>query len=250
MIDLSARAKLTWYLEVTGRRADGLHDLRSEFATIDLEDRLAVDDHADYVRASGPFADSVPIDGTNLVTRALDLVHRRAGVTIEKRIPVGGGLGGGSADAAAILRWAGGVPTEDAARLGGDVPFCQVGGRALVEGAGERLTPLAFVARQVTLMMPNFAVNTAACYRAFDQLWSEGWRPSGRNHLEVPAGVAEPRLARTLAWLRAEFGPEVHLAGSGSSCFVEGLVADRADSWDVKGPAGPVRMYVATTTPQ
>ena len=98
------------------------------------------------------------------------MVERRAGVTLHKFIPPGGGLGGGSADAGALLRWAGGVSDEAALRLGGDVPFCQIGGRALVEGVGERISELAFERRDVTLMLLSFGVNTAQCYRAFDEL--------------------------------------------------------------------------------
>ena len=249
MIALRARAKLTRYLEITGRRDDGYHELRSEMTTISREDILVLDETADYLNVFNPFSDLVPLDDTNLVARALRLVNRTAGVTIEKSIPVGGGLGGGSADAAAILRWAGGVSNEQALTLGGDVPFCQFGGRALVEGVGERLTPLAFESRTVTLIIPSFSVNTADCYRAFDELWNEGWRPEGRNHLEVPAGLVEPRLATTLEWLRGEFGPDVQLAGSGSTMFVEGLLSDSLRHWDVEGPEGTLQFDTHVTTP-
>ena len=253
MIGLRARAKLTWYLEITGLREDGLHDLRSEMLTIDLADTLVVDETADYVRVFNPFTALVPEDGANIVARALRLVERTAGVTIEKSIPVGGGLGGGSAAAAAILRWAGGVSAEQALTLGGDVPFCQLGGRALVEGAGERLTALAFEVRPLTLIQPGFGVDTADCYRAYDELRAGGWIPTGRNHLEVPACTVEPRLRATIEWLRSELGPGVQLAGSGSTLFVEGLVEGRAAGeprhWDVQGPEGTLRFHETTTTP-
>jgi 4-diphosphocytidyl-2-C-methyl-D-erythritol kinase len=252
VIALRARAKLTWYLEITGRRRDGLHDLRSEMLSIDLADILVVDENADYVRVSSPFSAVVPEDGTNIVARALKLVERTAGVTIEKAIPVGGGLGGGSADAAAILRWAGGVSAERALTLGGDVPFCQLGGRALVEGAGERLTALPFEERHLTLIQPEFGVDTADCYRAYDELRAGGWTPSGRNHLEVPACTVEPRLRTTIEWLRGELGAGVQLAGSGSTLFVEGLVEGRevdSGGWDVEGPEGTLRFYETITTP-
>ena len=250
MIALRARAKLTWYLEITGRRDDGYHELRSEMTTIDREDLLVLDETADYVRVFNPFSGFVPEDDTNLVVRALQLVGRTAGVTIEKSIPVGGGLGGGSADAAAILRWAGGVGSERALTLGGDVPFCQLGGRALVEGVGEQLTSLPFEERNVTLIVPSFGVDTAACYRVYDELWADGWRPEGSNHLEVPAGVVEPRLKATLEWLRGEFGPDVQLAGSGSTLFVEGILSDKLRHWDVEGPAGTLQFDQTVTTPE
>jgi 4-diphosphocytidyl-2-C-methyl-D-erythritol kinase len=253
VIALRARAKLTWYLEITGLRADGLHDLRSEMLTIDLADILVLDEAADYVRVFNPFAVAIPEDSTNIVARALALVGRTAGVTIEKSIPVGGGLGGGSADAAAILRWAGGASAQQALTLGADVPFCQLGGRALVEGAGERLTPLSFEERRLTLIQPSFGVDTADCYRAYDELRAGGWSPSGRNHLELPACTVEPRLRATMQWLRAELAPGVQLAGSGSTMFVEGLVEgrprDAPGHWDVESPEGTLRFLQTITTP-
>jgi 4-diphosphocytidyl-2-C-methyl-D-erythritol kinase len=248
MIELLAPAKLTWYLEITGRREDGYHFIRSEMVTLDLADRLMVDEAADYLRLTRP-TDDVPVDASNLVARALHLVGRHAGVTIDKVVPAGGGLGGGSADAAAILRWAGGVSADQALTLGADVPFCQLGGRALVEGVGEVLTPLPFEQRALTLMMPSFAVDTAACYRVFDRLRTSGGSAHGRNHLEEAAGIVQPHLARTLTWLRAELGREVQLAGSGSTMFVEGHLEAAQSSWDVEGPEGTVRFRQTTTTP-
>jgi 4-diphosphocytidyl-2-C-methyl-D-erythritol kinase len=247
---LIAPAKLTWFLEVMGRRNNGYHELRSEMWSLELADVLKVDEAGDGLRVEGPYAAGVPSDGTDLVTRALALVGRRAGVTLIKSIPVGGGLGGGSSDAAAILRWAGGVSPELALQLGGDVPFCQVGGHALVEGVGERVAPLGSDVRPVTLMWPDFPVDSGACYRAYDEMIEAGWRARGDNHLEEPAVRVEPRLGRVLAWLRAELGHEVRLAGSGSSMFVAGHVEPGRQPWDVEGPEGPVRFCQTTTAPR
>ncbi|HEY7930766.1 MAG TPA: 4-(cytidine 5'-diphospho)-2-C-methyl-D-erythritol kinase [Acidimicrobiales bacterium] len=247
MTTLRAPAKLTWYLEVTGRRHDGRHELRSEMATIDFADELTIDDGADYLRLEGACA-GVADDHTNLVARALRLVGRTAGVTVRKAIPARGGLGGGSADAAAILRWAGGVPAQVALELGGDVPFCQVGGRALVEGVGEHVTPLPFVARDLTLILTGLAVDTGACYRAFDQLRGEGSTAGARNALTAAAHLVEPRLAALTNWLAATFGQAPVLAGSGATLFFEGHVGDDA-TWRVEGPYGPVQFRHAVTTP-
>jgi 4-diphosphocytidyl-2-C-methyl-D-erythritol kinase len=247
LIELHAPAKLTWYLEITGLREDGYHLIRGEMVSLDYADRLLVDESEDYLRLTSPRED-VPLDERNLVARALKLVNRSAGVTIDKVIPSGGGLGGGSSDAAAILRWSGGVSPEEALTLGGDVPFCQFGGRSLVEGVGELLTPLPFRSRKVTLIMPNFAVKTADCYGAYDELIDRGWRPKDdRNHLERAAKLVEPRLARTLAWVRAEIGEDVHLAGSGSSMFVIGEVM--VPGGEMTGPEGPLQFRQAVTTP-
>ncbi|MHB2027703.1 MAG: 4-(cytidine 5'-diphospho)-2-C-methyl-D-erythritol kinase [Acidimicrobiales bacterium] len=249
MIALSAPAKLTWFLEITGRRGDGLHELRSEMVTLDYADRLELDENGDYFRVEGPFSD-VPLDPSNLVSRALREVGRRAGVTLIKRIPPGGGLGGGSADAGAILRWAGGVDASRALSLGADVPFCQVGGRALVEGVGERVHELDFVRREVTLVLTNLRVDTAAVYRAFDELEAAGRARAERNHLEAPARLVSARLASTMDWLRATLSSPVHLAGSGSTLFVEGHLRDDVETWSVEGPEGFVQFRQTFTTPR
>jgi 4-diphosphocytidyl-2-C-methyl-D-erythritol kinase len=245
VIELFAPAKLTWFLEVTRRREDGYHELRAEMTTLAFGDSLVLDESANYLTIEGA---DVAADSTNLVTRALALVGRRAGVHLVKRIPPGGGLGGGSADAAAILRWAGGVDAAAALSLGADVPFCLVGGRALVEGVGEKVTALAYEERAVTLLLPSFAVNTAQVFRAYDDMASAGAHFTQRNHLEAPAIVVEPRLGATLAWARDHFG-DVTLAGSGSTMFIGAHVDPTRGSWHEEGPAGPVRVVQTTTTP-
>ena len=106
MIQLHAPAKLTWFLEITGRRDDGMHELCAEMLSVDFSDRLDVDEDGDFLRLEGPYA-HVVANEDNLVSRALRLVDRHAGVTLQKFIPPGGGLGGGSSDAGALLRWAG-----------------------------------------------------------------------------------------------------------------------------------------------
>ena len=249
MTRLEAPAKLTWTLEVTGRRDDGRHELRAEMVALAFGDHLELDEGGDGLRVLGPYA-RVPTDETNLVARALALVGRRAGVTLTKEVPPGGGLGGGSSDAAAILRWAGGVSAEAALALGADVPFCQVGGRALVEGVGERVTPLDFAARDVTLVLTGLHVATGEVYVAYDELVAAGERPGGRNHLEAAARRVEPRLGTVMDWLRATLGQRVQLAGSGSSLFLEGHVEPGRVTWEVAGPEGPVRLRQTTTVPR
>ena len=145
------------------------------------------------ITVSGRFASGVPTDGSNLVARALAAVGRTAAVHIDKQIPNGGGLGGGSADAAAILRWAGVDDVAVALGLGADVPFCAVGGRARVTGVGEIVEPLTYVDRTVTLVVPPLHVSTPLVYRAWDELG--GPTGDGRNDLEPAAIVVEPRLA-------------------------------------------------------
>ncbi|HEY6430056.1 MAG TPA: hypothetical protein VIX84_22730, partial [Acidimicrobiales bacterium] len=159
----------------------------------------------------------------NLVVRALRETGRTAGVRLTKRIPVGGGLGGGSADAAAVLRWAGCADPLVAVRLGADVPFCLAGGRALVEGIGERVTPLRYERHAFLLVVPPFGVDTARVYRAWDQGPSGG----GANVLTEAALAVEPRLSVWRDALGELAGAEPTLAGSGSTWFVEVEVEER-----------------------
>ncbi len=213
-----APAKLTVSLRVVGRRPDGYHDLEAEMVSLDLADRLWIDPTADGLEiVADPTARATGL-GTgpdNLVRRALLAVGRQAGIRLHKRIPVQGGLGGGSTDAAAVLRWAGCTDVSVAAALGADVPFCVTGGRARVTGLGEELSPLPFEPRTFVLLLPPFGVSTVDAYRAWDRQQSDrsaGDRAgtdrrdtdrrdtdqvdAGVNDLTAPALSVEPRLAR------------------------------------------------------
>ena len=234
---VQALAKLTLSLRVLGVRPDGYHLLDAEMVSIDLADTLeffpgdgleVVDEGA----SKGGYG-QVPSDETNLVARALALIGVRAGVRLVKRIPAGAGLGGGSSDAAAVLRWGvqeslleEGEALALAAKLGSDVPFCLAGGgRARVRGAGEELLPLPFeevAGRAYTLVAPPFGVSTAEVYRAFDDLGdaTNGW--AGPNVLEPAAMRVEPRLAVWRDRLREATGEQPVLAGSGSTWWVPG----------------------------
>ena len=220
---MRAPAKLTLSLRVTGVRADGYHLLDAEMVTLDLADTLTFTD-GDALTVSGRFAAGVPTDDTNLVRRALRLAGRQAAVHVEKAIPSGGGLGGGSADAAAVLRWAGFDDAAAAARLGADVPFCLVGGRARVRGIGENVEPLPHVDRTFTVVTPPVVVSTPAVYRAWDDLG--GPTGKGGNDLEPAALVVVPELARWRDRIRDVAGVAPSLAGSGASWFVEGAHPD------------------------
>ena len=214
---LDAPAKLTLSLRVTGVRADGYHLIDAEMVSVSLCDTLRLSPGNRLVVVGVPVPGPV---GDNLVLRALRLVDRECFVELEKRIPAGAGLGGGSADAAAVLRWAGYTDPEGAARLGADVPFCLAGGRARVSGVGEVVTPLPFEARSFTLSIPPFGVSTEAVYRAWDEMGG----PTGTdgNDLEPAALVVEPRLAEWRERLALATGAVPRLAGSGSTWFVEG----------------------------
>ncbi|MCU1377553.1 MAG: ispE, partial [Acidimicrobiales bacterium] len=121
-----APAKLTLSLRVTGTRPDGYHLIDAEMVALDLADELTFAD-GDGLEVLGASGLPVPADDDNLVRRALRMVGRTAHVRLVKRIPAGAGLGGGSADAAAVLRWAGCHDVAAAVSLGADVPFCLLG---------------------------------------------------------------------------------------------------------------------------
>jgi 4-diphosphocytidyl-2-C-methyl-D-erythritol kinase len=220
-----APAKLTLSLRVTGRRDDGYHLLNAEMVTLDLSDTLLF--------GPGDGIELVPLVPLprfepTLVTRALEAVGRQAFVRLEKRIPIGGGLGGGSADTAAVLRWAGCSDASTALSLGADVPFCLAGGRARVQGVGEVVEPLPFEKQIFTLLTPPVGVSTAAVYAKWDELG--GPVGDNGNDLEPAALAVEPRLAIWRDQLGDYTGRTPRLAGSGSTWFVEGAFSDVPDA--------------------
>jgi 4-diphosphocytidyl-2-C-methyl-D-erythritol kinase len=206
---LRAPAKLTRSLRVVGLREDGYHLIDAEMVTLDVFDSLTI----------GEGHNVLPAD--NLVSRALAAVARDAHVELVKRIPAGAGLGGGSADAAAVLRWAGCGDLAVAASIGADVPFCVIGGRARVRGVGEVVEPLPFVDLTFTLLTPPLHVSTPAVYAAWDQLGGPT-AVAGVNDLEAAALRVEPSLVRWRDRLGDLTGRTPMLAGSGGTWFVEG----------------------------
>lgn len=248
---LLAPAKLTLSLRVTGicdrDPFRGYHLIDAVMTTLDLHDVIELEERPagspGRVTYTGTFSsglnDGPP--GTDLVSRALRAVNRSAEVMVTKNIPHGGGLGGGSADAAAILRWAGVTDLDVAAGLGADVAFCLVAqsvtgqGRARVRGIGEIVEPVDPESPgnpgTVTLIVPPFSVSTPAVYRAFDEMHGElaetqtpvsGMNDSGVNDLESAAMVVEPRLRDWKELITEKSGHSPTLAGSGSTWFVMG----------------------------
>jgi 4-diphosphocytidyl-2-C-methyl-D-erythritol kinase len=215
-----APAKLTVSLRITGVRDDGYHLIDAEMVSLDLADELTfADGDGLEVVAAGS---GLPVEAgdDNLVRRALRVAGRRAHVHLVKRIPAGAGLGGGSSDAAAVLRWAGVDDLELAASIGADVAFCVRGGRARVRGIGEVVEPLPHEDRTFTLLTPPFGCSTVEVYRRWDALG--GPTGDGPNDLETAALVAEPRLGEWRDRLADATGRAPQLAGSGSTWFVEG----------------------------
>ena len=187
---LSAAAKVNLTLEVLGRRNDGYHEIVTVMQAVDLSDRLVLED-AEVLELRTAASD-VPTDGTNLALKAAATLRERAGtsrgarITLEKKIPVAAGLGGGSADAAATLiglnrlwglRWSTAQLAEVAVTLGMDVPFFLRGGAALGTGRGEQLEPLASCALALVLVNPLGAASTAEIYSGvLPSMYSDGGR--------------------------------------------------------------------------
>jgi 4-diphosphocytidyl-2-C-methyl-D-erythritol kinase len=249
--------KVNLYLGVGDRRADGYHELTTVFHAVSLADDITVR-AADILslRVHGEGADEVPTDARNLAWQAAELMAERVGrapdveITIDKSIPVAGGMAGGSADAAAVLvginaLWELGVPRRDlhaiAARLGSDVPFALHGGTALGTGRGEELTTV--LARNTFHWVLAFGaggLSTAAVYAEIDRLRAAGQPPqltdpeplltalsSGDPHKLAPllgndlqpASLSlEPNLRRTLR-AGTEAGALAGIvSGSGPTC--------------------------------
>ena len=233
-----APAKLNLFLHVVGRRADGYHLLQTVFRLIDLVDWIEFSPRADSaIRLAAPLP-GVPEDA-DLTVRAARLLQAagavRTGVTIRvaKHIPLGGGLGGGSSDAATTLialdeLWGTGlsraVLTQLAMRLGADVPFFTLGRNAFAEGIGEVLTPLDLDPAWYVVITPQVAVSTGEIFssseltRATKPLTMQAFFAGlGRNDLEPVVCRRFPQVAQALAWLK-RYG-DARLSGSGSSVF-------------------------------
>jgi 4-diphosphocytidyl-2-C-methyl-D-erythritol kinase len=220
---LRAPAKLTLSLRVTGRREDGYHLIDAVMVTLDLHDDLEISPTgaSSSLTVDGPFAAGVPVDGSNLVLKALAFTGRSADVRVTKRIPNGGGLGGGSADAAAALRWAEWTDVVASSRLGADVPFCLSGSRrARVTGIGEIVEPIESEPGVVTLVVPPLHASTPEVYRAWDALG--GPTSDGANDLEAAALEVVPELRRWRDRIAEAAGGRPTLAGSGATWFLEG----------------------------
>jgi 4-diphosphocytidyl-2-C-methyl-D-erythritol kinase len=249
-----APAKLNLALHVRGKRADGRHAIETVFAFCTDGDRLSAERGEELLlEVVGPFARD--IDGENLVLAAAARLAESAGVpataalTLDKRLPVASGIGGGSADAGAALRlltalW--NIPPEHAERvapaLGSDVPACLLSLPVRGEGAGDALTPIALPelsGTPVLLVNPRVPLSTAEVFAAWDgedRGPLDDWR-DGRNDLEAPAIVLVPQIGSVLAWLSAQAGANlVRMSGSGATCFA---LFDSEGSRDAAADAVP-----------
>lgn len=247
---IQANAKINWSLAITGVRDDGYHTLDTLMQTVDFGDTLCISP-ADTLTLSVEGGMPIPADGDNLILQAARLLraagntHRGAEIRLIKRIPVGAGLGGGSADAAAALRglnafWELDIPAHALAELalflGADVPFCLTGGLARVGGIGEVITPLADAPEiPLVILQPEQGLSTPQVFRTYDAQPAPD-RPSldavqaalQKNDLAALAGAMGnmlqptavglyPEIAACMAALEGAGALRAQMTGSGSA---------------------------------
>ncbi len=252
-----APAKLNLFLHVVGRRPDGCHDLQTVFQLIDLADTVHLRVRTDgAIRRAGGWSGTAP--DQDLALRAARLLQAESGaprlgadISVDKRIPVGGGLGGGSSDAATVLlglnrMWGAGMDLDRLAalgqRLGADVPVFVHGRSAWAEGTGDRLTPVALPPRWFLLLDPGAEVPTGATFQASELtrnsppttisrfLAGEGTR----NDLESVVRARHPRVRAVLDWLGAQ--APARMSGSGGCVFASFDAREDADALAARVP--------------
>ena len=218
----TAYAKLNLALHVRAREADGYHRIETLFAFCEDGDLLTAEP-AEVLSftATGPFAAELGDPVQNLAFRAARALGRSVALTLDKRLPIAAGLGGGSADAGAVLRMLGGG-ADIAAALGADVPACLFSRTARGTGRGDAIVPVelpGLAGTPVLLVNPGLPLATADVFRAWDGIDRgplEGWE-AGRNDLEPPARALVPEIGAVLAALAP--ARIARMSGSGATCF-------------------------------
>ncbi|WP_170448526.1 4-(cytidine 5'-diphospho)-2-C-methyl-D-erythritol kinase [Ruegeria arenilitoris] len=236
-----APAKINLSLHVTGRRADGYHLLDSLVAFADVGDTLILSPGPENrLTVTGPHSAGVPTDDRNLVWRAARAMGWIGQIQLDKVLPHGGGIGGGSSDAAATLRAIAGedaeVPLDTALDLGADVPVCVLGRAARMRGIGDRVTPVALPALPALLVNPGVPVPTGPVFNALASRDNPGmsdeipafetpeacadWLAGQRNDLQEAAIGLAPQILDVLQALgETRDVLLVRMSGSGSTCF-------------------------------
>lgn len=264
-----APAKLNLFLHITGRRPDGYHLLQSVFRILDWGDTVHLRVRPDgAIRRVGASVPGVA-EADDLLVRAANLLKKEANcaqgadISVEKRIPAGGGFGGGSSDAATVLvvlnqLWGTGLPVERLAalglRLGADVPVFVRGHNAWAEGVGEQLTPIALPPAWYVLADPGVHVPTAALFQAPDL--TRNAPPAKMSDFvsgHLLGNAFEPVLRRREPAIEAVFQALARigtprLTGSGSGCFVE--FAQRTQAEAALAELSGLRAWLAPGAPR
>lgn len=250
-----APAKLNLFLHVTGKRDDGFHDLQTVFQLIDLCDSIGIRVRQDgrIERTHGPANVAEEQDLTVRAARALQAKTGSplgAALRVAKRIPMGGGLGGGSSDAATTLLalnhlWNCGLTAPQLAELGlalgSDVPVFVHGSSAWAEGRGEKLQPIELPERWFAIVHPGVAVPTAQVFQAPELTRNSApitmrafFQSGGRNDCEGPVRTRFPEVAAALEWLGQHAPPR--LTGTGSCVFASFATAAEAERVAARAP--------------
>ena len=234
----TAYAKINLALHVRRRREDGYHELETLFAFVDAGDELVASPAIkDSLHVTGEFSTGLSDPFGNIVAKALNSLPHGSGwaITLEKRLPVAAGLGGGSADAGAVFRMverAHGLPdnwAERAAKLGADVPACVRSEACIGRGTGTELEPVAndLAGTPVLLVNPRIPLATGPVFKGWDGI-DRGPMPSGnlrtialegRNDLEPSAFALVPEIVDVLTALKASGAWLARMSGSGATCF-------------------------------
>lgn len=233
----AAPAKLNLALHVTGRREDGYHLLDSLVAFATVGDVITLTPGRLSLTIDGPFSQGLDAGDDNLCLRAARLIGGQAAIHLTKNLPVASGIGGGSADAAAVLRAfaaTGLTMPEDTQHLGADVPACLAGTAARMRGIGERLDPVPLLPPlPIVLVNPGVPLATPQVFAALDRAdnppmpnseWQDAasliyWLAQCRNDLETPALTLAPVIGDVLARLRGHGARIARMSGSGATCF-------------------------------
>ena len=251
MIKVTAHAKVNLTLHVVGQRANGYHELQSLVCLTEFGDQIHLSPAAGFsFQVIGPYASGIPVDESNLVVQAAKFMAQKHSksldchIILEKNLPMASGIGGGSSDAAAVMRALSqyfSVPlpnVDELMTLGADIPVCMTTGLTLMEGAGEDVTQLSAAPNWgVVLVNPNVGVSTPVVFNALnskrnlpmqdvaENCVDIAWLGDQRNDLEAPAMAMVPEVGAVVDAISA--APHCQMArmsGSGATCF--GVFAD------------------------
>jgi 4-diphosphocytidyl-2-C-methyl-D-erythritol kinase len=245
-IRITAHAKVNLALHVVGQRANGYHELQSLVCLTEFGDQIQLSPEIDFTfKVTGPYSLGIPLDDSNLVVQAAKFMaqkHSRSldcKIVLEKNLPIASGIGGGSSDAAAVVKalsqyWSVPVPNEDELMaMGADIPVCMTTGLTLMEGAGEKIMHLSDAPNWGLLLInPNVGVSTPAVFNALsnknnppmhnviEKCVDVAWLWHQRNDLELPSMAIVPEVSAVIDVLSSTPHCQVaRMSGSGATCF-------------------------------
>jgi len=245
-IRITAHAKVNLALHVVGQRANGYHELQSLVCLTEFGDQIQLSPEIDFTfKVTGAYSLGIPLDDSNLVVQAAKFMaqkHSRSldcKIVLEKNLPIASGIGGGSSDAAAVVKalsqyWCVPVPNADELMaMGADIPVCMTTGLTLMEGAGEKIMHLSDAPNWGLLLInPNVGVSTPAVFNALsnknnppmhnviEKCVDVAWLWHQRNDLELPSMAIVPEVSAVIDVLSSTPHCQVaRMSGSGATCF-------------------------------